>query len=88
MATDAGAYLSSAKDRFDIAFLDPPYGQKLVDAVLPRIAPIMRDAGIIICETDKNEELPGAAGDFEIFKIYRYGKAKITTYRKRQEEEK
>ncbi|MEM1485533.1 16S rRNA (guanine(966)-N(2))-methyltransferase RsmD [Oscillospiraceae bacterium PP1C4] len=86
-AMDAGAYLSTTSDQFDIAFIDPPYGQKLIDAVLPKLAPKMRNTGIIVCESDRNEELPEAAGDFVIYKTYRYGKAKVTTYRKRQEEE-
>ena len=33
------------------------------------------------------KELPEAAGEFLLHRTYRYGKAKITTYRKRQEEE-
>nr|WP_255420069.1 MULTISPECIES: 16S rRNA (guanine(966)-N(2))-methyltransferase RsmD [Anaerotruncus] len=80
-AMDVNAFLQSAAERFDIAFLDPPYGQKLIDAVLPRLAEKMNETGIIVCETERNEELPESAGEFLVYKTYRYGKAKITTYR-------
>lgn len=86
-AMDARAYLSSAGEQFDIAFIDPPYGKNLLEGILPLAAKRMNDTGIIVCETEKNEELPQSAGEFTIYKVYRYGKAKITTYRKRQEEE-
>lgn len=82
-AMDVNAYLATASDRFDIAFVDPPYGQKLADKALPLLAAKMTDTGIIVCETERNEELPESAGEFVQYKTYRYGKAKITTYRKR-----
>lgn len=81
-AMDAGAFLASCKDSFDIAFLDPPYGQKMIDALLPQVAARMRDTGVIVCETDRDEELPEAAGGFTVHRTYRYGKAKVTTFRK------
>ena len=67
--------------------LGAPYGENLIPAVLPKLAGLMKDTGVIVCETEKNEELPEAAGEFLLHRTYRYGKAKITTYRKRQEEE-
>lgn len=86
-AMEAGSYLTTASDRFDIAFLDPPYGQKMIDAVLPKLAGVMKDTGVIVCETEKNEELPETAGDFAVYKTYRYGRSKVTTYRKKDAEE-
>ena len=86
-AMEAQSFLLGARERFDIALLDPPYGENLIPAVLPKLAGLMKDTGVIVCETEKNEELPEAAGEFLLHRTYRYGKAKITTYRKRQEEE-
>lgn len=83
---DAGAFLSTAKETFDIAFLDPPYGKQLIDAVLPALTEKMADTGVIVCETDRNENLPEVVGEFRLHKTYRYGKAKVTTYRKASEE--
>jgi 16S rRNA G966 N2-methylase RsmD len=38
--------------------------------------------GIIICESAKNEEFPHSVGDFVITKEKKYGKSKLTYYRK------
>lgn len=85
-AMEAGAFLNGTSERFDIALLDPPYGQNLIESVLPKLSEKMNDQGIIVCECERDEELPEKAGSFTLFKTYRYGKAKITTYKKHQEE--
>lgn len=78
--SDAAAYLSRCRTKFDIAFLDPPYGSKLLDTVLPLLAPCMNQGGTILCECDICQPLPEAAGDFVKDKIYRYGRIAITRY--------
>ena len=85
-AMEASAFLSGTQEQFDIALLDPPYGQNLIRAVLPKLSEKMSDNGIIVCECEHGEDLPEKAGEFSLFKTYRYGKAKITTYKKQQEE--
>lgn len=87
VATDYATFLSRVQNSFDIAFLDPPYQKGLVDAALPLLARKMRKTGAILCESEKNEALPDAAGDFVKVKEYRYGKAKLTVYRCPSEEE-
>ncbi len=79
--TDALSFLRSAKETFDIALLDPPYNMGLIEEVLPLLSEKMSDGGIIICETERDEKLPELAGRFKKVKEYRYGKAKLTTYR-------
>ena len=86
-AMEAEAFLNGCKDRFDIILMDPPYGQNFPEKLLPAAAALLREGGIIICETEKTEILPELAGEIPLCKTYRYGKAKITTYRKRQEED-
>lgn len=81
-AMDALSFLSGSKDSFDIALLDPPYGQGLLEKVLPPVAELMKDTGVIICEMEKTEDPPEKAGPFALHKIYRYGKAKVAAYRK------
>ncbi len=78
---DAVAFFKTVREPFDIALLDPPYGKGLIGTVLPLLAPCMAPGGIIICETERDEMLPEAAGTFAVRKEYRYGKAKLTTYR-------
>ena len=84
---DAASFLKSTTTRFDIVFLDPPYQQKIIDAVLPMVVGQMAPQGIILCETERNEQLPESAGDYEIAKTYFYGKAKITAYRRKEGQE-
>lgn len=75
-------YIKLSKDEFDIALLDPPYNKKILDDVLPVVAEKMSDYGVILCESELREELPETAGDFSKDREYKYGKIKITTYRK------
>lgn len=86
-AMDAEAFLHGCKDRFDIILLDPPYGQNFPEKLLPAAAALLNEGGVIVCETEKAETLPDSAGEIPLCRTYRYGKAKITTYRKRQEED-
>ncbi len=79
---DAKMYISLSRDKFDIALLDPPYNKNIIDAVLPSVAEKMTDYGVIICESALNEALPESAGEFTLHREYRYGKIKLTVYRK------
>ena len=79
---DAKMYVGLSKDNFDIALLDPPYNKNIIDAVLPSVAEKMTDYGVIICESALDEKLPETAGEFSIHREYRYGKIKLTAYRK------
>lgn len=79
---DSKMYINLSKDKFDIALLDPPYNKNIIDSVLPSVAEKMTDYGVIICETALDETLPQSAGEFSIHREYRYGKIKLTAYRK------
>lgn len=87
LTNDYAAFLSSTGEKFDIALLDPPYEKGILQKALPRVAAVMVQTGVILCETDRGEELPETAGEFKKHKEYRYGKAKVTTYRREREEE-
>lgn len=79
---DGVSYAELTHDVFDIVFLDPPYRKQIIDKVLPIVAGKVSDGGIIVCETSLEETLPETAGDFSVAREYKYGKIKITTYRK------
>ena len=79
---DSISYITLSHDVFDIVFLDPPYRKQLIDKALPILASKVSDGGIIVCETAVEEELPETAGEFALAREYKYGKIKITTYRK------
>ena len=85
MQADAIPFLRSCRDTFDIALLDPPYQQGLVEEALQLLPTRMSPGGIIICETERNEVLPTPGEGFTRRKEYRYGKAKVTTFRREEE---
>ncbi|MBQ8903997.1 MAG: 16S rRNA (guanine(966)-N(2))-methyltransferase RsmD, partial [Oscillospiraceae bacterium] len=67
------AFLRTTPAKFDIAFLDPPYGKKLIQRSLPALVNVMSENGIIVCEHEKECRLPEEEGDFKIHKTYKYG---------------
>ncbi len=83
---EAKSFLQNGSQKFDVIFLDPPYQQQMIDAVLPLAVERLEENGIIVCETERNETLPEQAGEYVETKTYLYGKAKVTVYRKREPE--
>jgi len=86
ITSDVTSWVRGASGPIDIAFLDPPYGEGLSQKLLPELARIMRDNGIILVETEKTEKLPEKVGEFSIVREHFYGKKKISRYEKAQEE--
>lgn len=85
LCQDAASYLTRHGDRFDIAFLDPPYASGLLEPMLERVVPFMNKGGVIVCESDEKVQLPEQAGEFCLDRTYRYGKTLIRLYRHRAE---
>lgn len=79
--SDARTFLQR-HNTFDIAFLDPPYNSGLIEQCLPPLTNKMSATGVIICETAKDEDVPSAVGEWSISKQKKYGKTKITYYRR------
>ena len=84
---DFAAYLRGSRESFDIAFLDPPYRQGLLEQALPLVVQRMNPGGVILCEHPKDEVLPEEAGPFRLQKSYRYGKILLSAYRRPAEEQ-
>ena len=85
---DAMAYLASVRAPFDIIFLDPPYEGDLLERAIAHIArfDILAPDGIIIAESPVEKALPQLAAPYRIGREYRYGKIKVTLYRRDAEE--
>jgi len=47
---EALAYLARARERFDVVFLDPPFGQNALPAALERLAPRLADGARVYVE--------------------------------------
>ena len=81
---DCMAFLTGAGERFDLIFLDPPYASDLLEKSLTLIAKIdiVTENGIIVCESAAQAELPDLPAPYEKGREYRYGKIKLTLYRR------
>ena len=82
--TDWRAFLLSCREKFDLIFLDPPYKTDQLENAMQTIAAIdiLSEHGIMICESSLDKELPELAAPYEKGKEYRYGKIKVTLYRR------
>ena len=76
---------ATGRERFDIIFIDPPYGSEEIERVLPVIAEkdLLAENGILVAEHFSKKRLPEAAGNnIKMRKSYRYGDTMLTLYRK------
>ena len=81
---DGIAFLTGCREKFDLVFLDPPYASGLLERALEVIAKIdiMSENGIIVCESGAEQVLPELSTPYEKGREYRYGKIKVTLYRR------
>jgi len=82
--SDWRAFLSGCREKFHLIFLDPPYKETILENALETIAAIdiLSEHGIIVCESPLEKELPDLAAPYEKGRDYRYGKIKVTLYRR------
>lgn len=68
--------------KYDLVFLDPPYDAGLLEKALEKAIAfdILKDNGIIVCESRIEQELPPVAPPYVLRRAYRYGKIKLTVY--------
>ena len=81
---EALSFLSTVRDQYHLVFLDPPYQTDLLENAIKKIAEIdmLTENGIIICESPADKVLPELPQPYHKGREYRYGKIKITVYRK------
>lgn len=82
LTADYASVLSSPGEKYDLIFLDPPYETKLLDRSLEMISQfdILREHGIIVCESPMEKVLPELSFPYAKHREYRYGKIKVTIY--------
>jgi len=51
VSADAFAWLKRSRDRFDLVFLDPPFRQNAVAALLEGVAPLLKEGGRVYVES-------------------------------------
>ena len=80
--SDYVSFLTRTRDKFDIAFLDPPYNSGILGNALCLTCTVMSDYGVIFCEHPSDVNLPQSEGGFVAVKDYKFGKIVVTVYRK------
>lgn len=82
------AYLNGLRQSFDLILLDPPYEGDLLERAIAHIArfDILARDGIMIAESPVDKTLPVLAAPYRVAREYRYGKIKVTLYRRDGEE--
>ena len=77
-------YLSTAREKFDLIFLDPPYAEKSLENALQKISEIdiLSEGGIIICERPKDKVMPPEVGGLLCSRDYNYGKTAVNLYKR------
>ena len=65
--------------KYDIIFLDPPYGLGFVEKAVKRIAElkILDKGGIILSECDEKDSIPEKIYDLRIYRTEKYGRTKV-----------
>jgi 16S rRNA (guanine(966)-N(2))-methyltransferase RsmD len=81
LVRDALRYLESG-EKFDLVFIDPPYGAQLDAKALSKIIEFdkLNTNGIIICEIRADCVVPHVSPPYFLHKEYRYGGVKIAMY--------
>ena len=67
---DALEFAAHPPQRFDVLFLDPPYGKGLLDRVRPHLSGLLTDDAVIYCEA---EQPVAELGDFRATREGRAG---------------
>lgn len=81
---DSLSFLASCREKFDLILLDPPYASGLLEKAVKEAAAIdiLTENGIMVCESAADQVLPALEAPYEKGREYRYGKIKITLYRR------
>ena len=74
--------LSNLSETFDLVLLDPPYSKEQIVENLELLQEKKRltENVIVVCETDKEVELPDQIGKLELTRQKTYGISKISIY--------
>ncbi len=86
LKSDAISFLQRTTERFDIAFLDPPYHHDILAQILPILAEKLQKNGIIVCEHEPECKLSQRILHFDLQKQKKYGKIIISVYRNTDED--
>lgn len=74
--------LGSRGQKFDLVFLDPPYGQGLAYITLMGLVKhsLIKPQGLVVVETGRQEVLPAQVVILELYRQVRYGDTLLSFY--------
>ena len=74
--------LTGLDQPFDLVLLDPPYAQERIVQVVEELDSrhLLGPEVLVVCETDKEVQLPETIGPLGIWKEKTYGISKVTVY--------
>ena len=81
---ESQAFLRACGEKFDVIFLDPPYQTNLLEQCIEKITrfDILREHGIIVCESGTEWTVPPLEPPYEVGREYRYGQIKLSLCRR------
>jgi 16S rRNA (guanine966-N2)-methyltransferase len=84
--TRAARLLANRRETFDLIFLDPPYGQRLVEKTLKIIAQgkLLRDSGTLIAEHSVRDPIDQIYGSLIAHDQRRYGDTLLTFFKMKE----
>ena len=80
--TDSLNFLKLTPQRFDIALLDPPYRQGLIEKAMPLLERVLNPGAVVVCEHEREFLAADEYGSLKLRKHYRYGKIMLSVYDK------
>lgn len=83
LCRDALEYLTHTDGTFDLVFLDPPYAAGLLVECMEGLSGKLAPGGAVICESDRETELPDTVGALSLDRTYRYGRVVVRLYREK-----
>ncbi|WP_027307429.1 16S rRNA (guanine(966)-N(2))-methyltransferase RsmD [Caloramator sp. ALD01] len=85
-AFSAVEILAKRGEKFDLIFLDPPYGKGLVEKSIKSIYEkgLLDDNGVIVSEQDVNDVLPDIIGNIKKVRVEKYGRTAIAFWSKEE----
>lgn len=80
------ARLGMTAERFDLVFLDPPYGKRLILHLLDELQEqdLLGPGSTVVAQTEKEQDLPNAVGNLMRAKVRTYGATRITLLKKEE----
>ncbi|MBW1941350.1 MAG: 16S rRNA (guanine(966)-N(2))-methyltransferase RsmD [Deltaproteobacteria bacterium] len=77
-----GLPLESMKRKFDLVFIDPPYGKQMIPRLLAELGQgeVLALASLVVAEASKLDDLPRVAGRLKLAKTRVHGETQIAIY--------